>query len=193
MAAQMFDSKYLDPKTHVDTAIPRFFTEARVDERASKAAGHQIFVDVEMVEIICPGDKNNVPTMPVDEVHKRRWPGVYAAFKQGLEQLPEGFPLTAWPHVTQSLCATLKAMSCHTVEQLAGMSDANLPKYPDIHKIRDRAREFLAAQQDATMLNKLQAQVDDLSKQLEIRDAKIDDLISRLEDEAKERKAARNK
>jgi len=192
MAAQMFDPQYLDPKKQVDTAIPRFFTEAVLDERESKAFGQTIYRDVEMVEIICPGDKNNIPVMPVDENHRRRWPGVYEAFKAGREQIPDGFPLSAWPHVSVSLCATLKAMSCHTVEQLAGMSDAHLPKIPDIHKIRDRAQEFLQAQQDASIVSKLQHQVDEMSKQIESKDRKLNDLIARLDQEKKERREARN-
>lgn len=189
MAAQMFDAQYLDPKRQQDTALPRFFSEAVLDERASKAAGHSIYRDVEMVEIVCPGDKNNIPIMPVDDTHKRRWPGVYEAFRQGQEQIPDGYPLSAWPHVSASLCASLKAMSCYTVEQFAGMSDGHLPKIPDIHKLRDKARDFLRAQEDASVVAQLQHQVDELSKQNSIKDRKIDELINRLDDLAKQQEA----
>lgn len=181
---QMFDiAAYRDQR---DTTIPRFYIKTMVDERASKKEGHQVFVDVEMVEIITPGDKLNVPHCVVKEMHKRRYEKQYEAFKKGVAPSPEGFRLEAWPHLSAAEAATLKACNCHTVEQLADMAEANRPKLPRFFELQKLAREFVESQKDASVVVALQTQVEDLRKELQHAMNTVDALKKTQAEEAEE-------
>ena len=162
---QMFDiGAFREQK---DTVIPRFYIKSNIDERESKKVGHQVFVDVEMVELITPGDKLNVPHIPVSDYHRNRFAKQYEAFKKGMEQVPDGFRLEAWPHISPGACATLKAINCHTVEQLAEMAESNRPKLPDFYKLQQKAREFLDAQKDSSVVVSMQTKVEDQKTEIQ--------------------------
>jgi len=165
MADQMFDiGAYREQK---DTTIPRFYVKTAIDERASRKEGKQIFIDVEMVEIITPGDKLNVPHVPVTEYYMQRYSRQYDAFKKGMENVPDGFRLEAWPHISAAAVATLKASNCHTVEQLSEFAEGNRPRLPDFFKLQQKAKEFLEAQKDSSVVISLQTKAEDQSKEIQ--------------------------
>ena len=180
MDAEIFDRRLLRNEKPADTAIPRFYTKAEKDERASKLEGKAIFRDVEFVEIRVPGDRYNIVHKAVDDIDRRRFQNAYEAFKKGLEQKVEGFPLEAWNVATPALVATMKGQHCYTVEQFANMPESGLPKYPEILKLQKQAREFLGAREDTARINQLQHQVESLQSQLALRDEKIAALEAQL-------------
>lgn len=162
---QMFDVSSL--RETRDTTIPRFYLKTMIDERESRKQGHQIFIDVEMVEIITPGDKLNVPHCVVSEYHRQRYKTQYESWKSGNEQKPDGFRLEAWPHCTSAEAEALKAVNCFTVEQLAAMAEANRPKIPTFHSLQKKAQEFLEAQKDDSKIVAMQTMIDDLKNQVQ--------------------------
>lgn len=195
---QMFDPQR--QQITRDTAIPRFFMDAVLNERKSKTAGEVIYENVEMVEIIVPGDKNTVVVEPVTAMSQRRWPTQYQAFKSGQEQIPDGFPLELWPQIMPSEVKMLKAINCHTVEQLSAMPDQKLPKSPSIIRTRDQAKEFLNTRADAKSVIKMQNQLEELTKELEHKDRALDllradiaDLRASIKPEGVKRKPGRPK
>lgn len=177
MPEQMFDESFLDEdKPRRDAAFARFFMDDVVDKKATREAGETIWDQAEFVEILLAGDPKLIVNRKVEDRDRKRWPKQYSAFKEGEEQRPDGFPLTAWPACPPGFVKNLKAVHCYTVEQFVSMPDAALPPLPDIYKVRDKAREFLDAKTNASKFNKLQQQTDDQQAELETKEKTITEL-----------------
>lgn len=144
----MSDVDYRDPKEMAQKrpALPRFHTVATKMEFKSTEAGRPIFEDREYVEIIIPGQRNSMAVEPVSDEHKSRWPREYAAFKLGMELPTTGTPLATWPHpqVTKSMVENLAYLNIRTVEDMAGLNDANLQNVGmGAYELRKAAQTFL--------------------------------------------------
>lgn len=72
-----------------------------------------------------------------------RFPKAWARFQKKGEKLDTGWAIENWGAVTRSLAETLKAMNIHTVEALAGLSDANVTNMMGGLKYRNLARAAL--------------------------------------------------
>lgn len=180
MEPEVLDRSLLRNERPNDTAVPRFYTKAVKDTERSNTEGKAIFKDVDYIEIRIPGDKFNVIERPASYHDKARFAAAYEKFRKGLEQKPDGFPLSAWNTATPALIATLKEMHCYTVEQFANMGESGLPKYPEVLKLQRQAREFLEAREDTARINQLQHQIEALQSQLTTRDEKISALEAQL-------------
>lgn len=102
-----------------DTCIPRFFmnTEEREFE------GVKSWEEVEMVEIIMPGNSLTKPIKYVSDIERNRWPKSYAAFKDHQTAPISGTPLDKWPRLNGSMIMKLKSLHFRTVEDVARMSE----------------------------------------------------------------------
>lgn len=124
-------------------------------EEASAAAGRRVMVNkkklimhadgraektdedlrIPFVRIMKPGDPTSMVETAVREDHKQRWPQqwLYWQMAEGLiddgKNIP-GWPLEEWPHLSgqPTLIRDLKYMRFHTVEMIAGASDAQVQK-----------------------------------------------------------------
>jgi hypothetical protein len=127
-----------------DTVVPRFYMMPVEDPDATRREGRPIFKDVEMVEVMIPGDRLTRPHFIVEDQHRQRWPDVYAAFKRGAQQAMSGTPIEQWPIMTTSRVAEMKAIGIFTVESLADLSDAQVRELgPGAMQLREQARAFL--------------------------------------------------
>lgn len=125
-------------------AIPQFFLEPVKLEFKSQQEGRPYFEDREFVRILIPGDRLSSAVEPVNDEHRARWPEVYAAFKAGTEAPLEGTPLREWPQITQSHVKELAHFNIATLEQLAGVNDAQLQHLgPGMRTLRENAKKTL--------------------------------------------------
>jgi len=127
-----------DEKLHV-----RFFTIARIDVEKSTAEDRPIYRNVPYVEMMIPGDKNNIIVEPVWDQHKQRFPVKWEQFKRGEEQQVVGTPLKVAPFLTPSHVAELAHMNIVTVEQLADLPDTALG-FMGAREFKEAAKRFLA-------------------------------------------------
>ena len=152
--------------------LVKFFIRPRLDEAASAEADRPIYREVEYVDIRIPGSPDNRvrPATPRD---KARFPKHYAAFKNRVSQeMLEGTPLAEWPQITRSQVEELAFFGVKTVEQLAGMSDANAQQSrAGFVGLKTKAKEWL---------DKMHS-VETLESELANRDATIATLTERLE------------
>lgn len=121
----------------------RFFTKAKLNSAKSEEAGRPIYDDVCYVEIMSPGNKENIIQRPATEMDKARFAEQYKRYLASEEELIEGTPLTMWPGVTGAQAAELMAVGVKSVEQLAGMSDANCQNVMGIVGLKSRAKQYL--------------------------------------------------
>lgn len=127
-----------------ENLLVRFFLHPKQDHDASETEGRPVFKDAEYLEIITPGNKDNIISRPSSEIDRKRFPRHYAAFKARADQtIVEGTPLAEWPGITRSLVEELKFSHIHTVEQLLAVSDADAQKFQGLNAIKDKARKFL--------------------------------------------------
>lgn len=150
-----------------------FYVDAVESELKSKAVGHAIFDDYEMIEIRVPGDDKTIIKTIVTDEHRYRFPDEYSSFRQNNDVTQvSGTPLEAWAHLTPSLIATLKAQNVRTVEQLASIADSNA-NFMGAHELRSKAKAFLKVAEDASA-------VDRQEKQLAEQKATNDALLARI-------------
>lgn len=108
----------------------------------SQHHGRAIFHDVDYITIIFPGDKTKKVDRPVDERDKQRFPEQWRQFEQTGVVSQVGTPLEEWGPITKSQALELKALSIHTVEQLASLGDSLLG-FLGAREYREAARKWL--------------------------------------------------
>jgi len=156
----------MGPRLGDEVLLVKFFLEPVQNKAKSKEEGRPIFEDKEFVQIMVPGDKDSVVIRQAFEADKARFPQHYAAFKNKTGDILEGTPLSAWPMVTRAQVEELAFFNVRTVEQLAGMADAQAQKFMGIKQLQSLARVFLEDAGKKAPLMKMQ-------KDLEERDATI--------------------
>ena len=95
----------------------------------------------------------------------------YKAWLKGQEEPTEGTPLSAWPGVNPAQADRLKSLHLRTVEDVAGMNDADMNRVGmGALALRDKARAFVAAKKDmaplAEAVAKKDAEIADLRAQV---------------------------
>jgi hypothetical protein len=110
-----------DEKLHV-----RFFMRPRIDVEKSTQQNRPIYKDVAHIEIMIPGDKNNIVTAEVWEQHIRRFPIHWEQFQAGIKDQVVGTPLKVAPFLTEAHIEELAYFKIRTIEQLADLQDAHM-------------------------------------------------------------------
>lgn len=163
--------------THGDDSrlYVEFTMEAIHQTAQSEVEGRPIFKDVPHVRIHFPGDRTKQIFRPVKfeddfmgPADPRRFPQQWKAFEAQQEQVQTGTPIEHWGPLTKSQAMEFKAAHIHTVEQLAGVSDANLT-WLGARELRDKAIAWLAQAESGKEALRLQGE-------LEKRDADIEEL-----------------
>lgn len=144
----------------------KFFVQPLQNRTKSIEAGRPIFEEKTFIQIMVPGDKDNIVTREIRENDKRRFPKQWAAYENDRSELIEGTPLEQWPHLSVAQVEELKYFNIRTVEQLAGVSDSASQNFMGIQVLKARAQEFLEASKENVSLASLQEELKD-------RDAKI--------------------
>lgn len=165
-----------------DGLLIRFFHKAFKELREVDGKPRHVWEKREMVELRVPGDKLNAPVKFVTDKEKERWPAQYAAWKAGQDQeTAGGWPLEKWPGADVAQVEALRDAKVRTVEQLAGMSDANLSKLgPGWRPMRQAAQDFLKAAESAAPMAALREENDKLKSQQAADRKMIEDLAERL-------------
>lgn len=159
--------------------IPEFDTKEFVDKEKSIKAGRPIHGSVEIITIRIIGDKNTVVVRPVDFKGNRQYapdPQRFApqwnAFKNKDKVVIDGTSIKEWPPLTKAQALDLKAINIHTVEALAGVSDANLANIGmGARALREKAILYLANAKNNSGTSVLADEVKQLKKKISLLEA----------------------
>lgn len=156
-----------------------FFARAVENQAKSREAGRPIFEDKEFVRIVIPGDRLREIVAPAQDMHfvsherrqmtyAERFAPAYAAFRDGREVSAVGTPLEEAPFLTPARVAELKAQKITTVEQLAGIADANVSRALGMggRDLVEKAKTFIANANGMSEVEALKRQIDDLKAQM---------------------------
>jgi hypothetical protein len=152
----------------------RFFRKAARDDVASAEAGVMRFKELDMIQIMVPGDRDNVIVRPAGEGDIRRFSKQYEDWKRNAtsEQL-NGIPLEMWGKLSLAQIEEYRYIGVRSVEQLSQLADVACMKLPGALEMKRKAAAFLEVQKDEAPMRKVQAE-------LEQRDQVIAEMAARL-------------
>lgn len=143
-----------------------FYYDAMLNDRKTREAGRPIYENVECVQIRSPGE-SDILRRPATEQDKKRFQDRYDLFKRNESQdALDGFPLKMWPQVNEAQRKELAHFGVRSVEQLANMSEVALQRMGPYQSLRQRAKDWLVAAKDSSVLVKLRSENDDLRNRL---------------------------
>lgn len=183
----------LKQQQEAERLFVRFSVEARKDEAASLEAGRPVFKDVEYIEIMVPGDRQNIIHRPVRETDKEKFSKAYAAWKQGLAEPSQGTPLSQWPQVTRAQVEELAFYGIRTVEHLAGVSFANAQKLGTVQRHIKAAQDWLAAAKDSAHVAQLRAENEALRNEMEVLKEQMAGVLAKARESAGDESKAKGK
>jgi hypothetical protein len=165
-----------------------FYKGAALDAKKSKEEKKPCFYDTTFVRIQVPGDRTMTFDQPAQideenehnlEAHNNRFPRQWKAFKAGQDSGALGTPLTALTALSPARAAELAYFKVATVEQLAGLTDANLQRIgAGYYEERKRARAFLAAQKDTELVTEVQEELAKRDEQIETMKRQLEQLMA---------------
>lgn len=169
---------------HIPQVAVGFGLMPMQNEEKSSKAGHPVFVDVEFVKIVVPGDKQSILCQPSTDQYRQRFPKAYAAFQNREKKVTEGFPIEQWPQVTRATAMTLKGLHIHTVEALAEVHDSNLGNLGQQgRELRSKALAFVKQSQDSAAVHKMAEREEELKSTIQALQDQIADLAKRVPQE----------
>jgi hypothetical protein len=123
-----------------------------IDHVKTAELGRQMFKSVPFISIRFPGDKTKEIERPVKLVSDaqgpadtQRWPRQWAQFQKGEKQNYDGLPISQWVMADRATVRNLNGANVFTVEQLAGVLDANLATLGHGGlELRKKAQAYLA-------------------------------------------------
>lgn len=145
----------LDGSTHTAEEnkgiTPVFYREPVLNPGKTREAGRPIYDDQEVVRIFVAGDPYNQIVKPVDQVMMDRFPVQYAAWRDKQEGMTvSGTPIRQWPLLTPANMAEFEGLKIFSVEALAAVSDGNVTKAMGLREWREKAKAWLASNNDSS-------------------------------------------
>lgn len=161
-----FDVSDFDAKNDAKGVYVRFFMHAVLDKKASDAEGRPIYADQEWIEILAPGNSTNIVRRGVRPTDRQRFPQEYRRFKEGEQEQLSGTPLTEVPWITRSQVEELHYKKVRTLEQLADLNDSACAASAGLYSLKQKATAWLKKSTEAAPFTAMQAEIDELRKQL---------------------------
>lgn len=151
----------------------RFFYLSVEDEAATRESGIAKFRDIEMLEALIPGSRDNVHRK-VREEDKIRFKRQYDAFVNSNVSQIEGTSLSQFPFISSAQRKELEYLNIFTGEQLVNMPDGNIDKLGTYgRELIKKVRAFMAMAKDSAAAvamaeenEKLRAEMDLMKEQM---------------------------
>lgn len=169
----------MNPIQEEDRMLVEFYTDAVELTQETERAGRPIFKEMPHIKIVIPGDPLNVIERRATDSDKQKYPKAWRLYERQEESGQSGTPLEMWPQINRAQVKESKHFEVHTVEAMAGLSDANCMKMGmGFMELRTKAKAYLTAAKDTaavtaqaaeneqlkSMIADLQAQIKDLGK-----------------------------
>lgn len=156
--------------------MAEFFIMDEYKPFRSAQEGLAIYEPIEMVRISAPGAKTDIiqRVKLKDDIdgpaHPNRFPNQYKAFKDGLEQVPDGTALEMCKFMPSHRVKMLKALGIHTAEQYAEVPDHIVQTLGmGAPRERDLCRTYIGNDDEKTRLvSKALADAAEMKEQMDV-------------------------
>lgn len=139
----------------------RFFRKPKQDMDKTNAEGRPIFVEVEYIQIIVPGDRSNIVIRPVSPGDIMRFQQQYEHWKKTEEEtMQAGTPLEAWGILNLAQVEEFRYFGIRTIENMANLRDDLCQKIMGATELKQKAARFLELAQSEAPLRKVQEELD---------------------------------
>ena len=160
-----------------DKLFVQFSTRAELHGFRSQQESRPVFVPVDYIKIMQPGERDTIER-PVNDFDKMRFRRQWEDYQAGREQIPTGTPLDMLFPAEPEIVASLKHLRIFTVEQLASLSDTGLGQIGlGGREFKERAGKYLDAAQNMAGAHALQRELDAEREA----HAKTRDMLTRIE------------
>jgi hypothetical protein len=157
----------------------RFFSKARQDIHASTEAGRPIFKEVDYIQVMTAGDRNQAVVRPIAPSDMQRFGAQYDHWKKTQNNdMVVGTPLEAWNILTLAQIEEFRYFGIRTIDQMAELRDDIVGKIPGAAQLKQKAAAFLQILKDEAPMKKVQAELDK-------RDLELSTLKTAIADQAK--------
>lgn len=162
LASDLNNTQFVGAMTPDRLLKATFYRKEEKNEFESEKQGRPIYQEYDFVRIEIPGRLDTVIETYVRPEHIQRFPGDWALYKEGLENIKvAGTPVDQWPIISRSEAEELKGMKFYSVEQIANASDMQ----KQILGMRasflvQKAQAFLAAAHDAALVQSQAAELE---------------------------------
>lgn len=162
----------------------RFYLMEQLNEARTREAGMNKYDDMEMVEIIIPGNRDNCIRRASDQ-DKHRFRRQYEAFlNSGAEKL-EGTPLSHFPFISPGERKELEYCNIYTGEGLVGLQDIYIDKIPmDVRPLIQKVKAFMAHAKDASVSVQYAAENAELKNQMALLQEQMSQILKMKEPQA---------
>ena len=176
----MFESDVADftePRKGDEKLAIRFFTKAKQNTEESQKQGRPIFSEVDYIQIMVPGDRNNTIVRPVTPQDQDRFRRQYEHWKSSKkDEAVIGTPLEAWGVMSLAQIEEYRYYGIRTIDQLADLRDDVCQKIMGGAQLKQKAQAFLEAMKAEAPMKVMQAE-------LATRDNEIESLKKALADQ----------
>lgn len=148
-----------------DQSYVEFFKGERHSKFQSDAAGVPVYVPIDMVRVIQPGEKD-INCQEVKPLHKMRWPRQWEAYQQGQSQVDAGTPLEMLFPGSPATVNELKSMHVYNVQQLANLSDTAMNGIGMGRTLSQKAKAYLEQASGGGAFHAMQQQMEKLQRDL---------------------------
>tara|TARA_R110000787_G_scaffold151480_4_gene265310 strand:- start:4403 stop:5239 length:837 start_codon:yes stop_codon:yes gene_type:complete len=172
-----------EPQKH--GLFAQFYMHPKQNAKETLIQGRPIYDETEYIRIMVPGDKSSIVERPVRlgihiNADNIKFSVEYEMFKQNKDQQVSGTPLEEWPPISRSQVKEMEYFNVRTVEQLAGMGDAQMQQFMGLGSLRELARRFIQHAEGAAPLSKMQAALDESTNTQTAQAAQIDAMAKEL-------------
>ncbi len=155
----------------------RFYLMEQLNEVRTRDAGMNKYDDVEMVEIIIPGCRDNCIRRASDQ-DKYRFRRQYDAFLNSKGEKQEGTPLSQFPFISPGERKELEYCNIYTGEALAGLQDIYIDKIPmDVRPLIQKVKAFMAHAKDAAVSVQYAAENAEIKNQMNLLQEQMGQLL----------------
>ena len=146
----------------------RFFIKPRQDPVLTEKEGRPIFKEIEYIQVITPGDRNQVVIRPVAPLDHVRFGQQYDHWKKTQNNdLIIGTPLEAWNMLSLAQIEEYRYFGVRTIEHMAELRDDVASKITGAITLKQKAAAFLALMKEEAPMKKVQAELDKRDNEIE--------------------------
>lgn len=182
LASDLNNPEFIGARNPDDLLHVEFYWNDPIDKNKSEELGKLVREQrTPFIRIMVPGQNNSILETPVEDRHKQRFPQKWIAWqmKEGLidggKDIP-GWKIEDWTHLDDTQRRELNYLRFHTVELIAGASDAQVQRMGmGGVSLRENARHALREKMNAGVKEAMDAKdkmISDLAARLDALEAK---------------------